>query len=87
MKGMALLILILLGGCGTYMSLEQLEATAMLTGDWSEVERRERIIARRNLSAGTQCPPGTVNVCQGRAASNRCTCIKSDVVRTLLSGR
>ena len=53
MKGMALLVLVLLGGCGTYTSLEQLEATAMLTGDWSEVEKRERIIARRNLRAGT----------------------------------
>lgn len=87
MRGMALLVLVLLGGCGTYTSLEQLEATAMLTGDWSEVEKRERIIARRNLRAGTQCPSGTVNVCQAGAARNRCACIKSDVLRTLLGGR
>ena len=87
MKGMALLILILLGGCGTYTPLEQLEATAMLTGDWSEVEKRERIIARRELRSGTLCPSGTVNVCQPGAAGNRCTCMQSDMVRTLLGGR
>lgn len=87
MKGMVLLVLILLGGCGTYTSLEQLEATAMLTGDWSEVEKRERIIAKRKLRAGTQCPSGMVNVCQAGVVRNGCTCIRSDVVRTLLGDR
>lgn len=87
MKGMALLVLLLLGGCGTYTSLEQLEATAMLTGDWSEVDKRERIIQRRKLRAGLQCPVGMVSVCQAGAALNRCTCVKSDTIRSLLDGR
>jgi len=87
MKGMALLVLLLLGGCGTYTSLEQLEATAMLTGDWSEVDKRERIIQRRKLRAGHQCPVGMVSVCQAGATLSRCSCVKSDAIRSLLGGR
>lgn len=87
MKGMALMVLLLLGGCGTYTSLEQLEATAMLTGNWSEVEKRERIIQKRKLRAGPKCPIGMISVCQSGAALNRCACVKSDIVRSLLGGR
>ncbi len=61
MKGIAISgLLLLLGGCASFASLEELEAQAMLTGDWSAVERRERIIARREAQDAVQCPSGAV---------------------------
>ena len=90
MKGMALLALMvlpLLGGCGGLTSLEQLEATAMLTGDWTEVEKRERILERRKLRAGPQCSPGRVAVCEAGAGSERCSCVRSANLHSLLGGR
>jgi len=87
MKGITILALLLLSGCGTFTTLEQLEATAMLTGDWSEVEKRERTIQRRKLRAGSQCPPGAIAYCHSYMSNNRCTCVKSEVIHSLLGGR
>lgn len=86
MKGIAILVLFLLSGCGSFTSLEQLEATAMLTGDWSQVEKRERIIEKRKLRAGPQCPSGMIALCEVHAASDRCSCARSDVIHSLLGG-
>ncbi|MCH7538407.1 MAG: hypothetical protein IID57_11200, partial [Proteobacteria bacterium] len=48
MKGTGILVLLLmLGGCAVVPTLEDLEDQALLTGDWSQVENRERTIARR----------------------------------------
>jgi len=41
--------MIALSGCATRLTLEELEAEAVVTGDWTLVERREKAIARRNL--------------------------------------
>jgi len=87
MKGITILALLLLSGCGSFTTLEQLEATAMLTGDWSEVEKRERIIQKRNMRAGPQCPPGTTAYCQSRLSSVRCSCVRSELIHSLLGGR
>lgn len=87
MKGITILVLLLLSGCGTFTTLDQLEATAMLTGDWSEVEKRERIVERRKQRAGPQCPPGTIAYCQSHMSKNRCNCVKSGVIHSLLGGR
>ena len=87
MKGITILALLLLSGCGSFTTLEQLEATAMLTGDWSEVEKRERIIERRKLRAGPECPPGTIAYCQSYVSNDRCNCVRSEVIHSLLGGR
>ena len=59
MKCIAIVLgLFLLGGCGTYHTLEELEDQAMLTGDWSQVERRESKIAMRTGRSGMSCPSG-----------------------------
>ena len=78
------LALCLLGGCGTYYTLEELEQQAMLTGDWSQVEQRERILARRAQRLRTTCPNGSVNYCENRGDGKRCACVDSDAVEQLI---
>ena len=66
-------------------TLEQLEEEAMVTGDWSQVEKRERIIARRAARKGPKCPSGTVSVCNADYGRNRCSCVNQEGVRDLLA--
>ena len=78
---------LLVTGCGTYMSMEQLEQQALLTGDWTAVEKRERTVLRRKLRHGNVCPAGQVAVCESFASVDRCTCVESSSLRTVLAGR
>ena len=85
MKGMAILgLLFILSGCSSIASLEELEQEAMLTGDWSAVERRERIIARRKARDGLQCPPGSVALCVSSGVANNCSCVSATAVHSLV---
>ena len=85
MKGMAILgLLVFLGGCASITPLEELERQAMLTGDWSAVERRERIIARREARNGPKCPPGAVALCVDGPGRNKCSCVGSTAIHTLM---
>jgi len=81
-KGIMILALTLLAGCAGYISLEQLESQALLTGDWSAVEKRERMIARRNMYSNMQCPPGTIGYCETYVSPSRCSCVDSKVIRS-----
>ena len=85
MKVLALMMICGLAGCAVGPTLEQLEKQAMFTGDWSEVERRERMLVRRNLRAGIQCPPGTIGYCEVRLSDRRCTCVSSRALSVMLS--
>ena len=76
---------LLVSGCGTFHTMEELEHQAMLTGDWSAVEKRERIIARRKSRSGGGCPVGQVAVCDGMSSLGRCTCVESDNLREILT--
>ena len=85
MKALGLAILLLtLGGCGTYQTLEELEQQAFQTGDWSEVEKRERIIAKRRMRSGTMCAPGTTQYCENWGGTSRCTCVSGNTLRETL---
>ena len=77
----------LIAGCGTVTPMAELERQALLTGDWSAVEQRERILQRRKARQGALCPPGKVSVCESFAQSKRCTCIESDNLHAILDGR
>lgn len=74
-------------GCGTYTPMEQLEQQALLTGDWSAVEKRERMLLRRKMRQGNVCTAGKVAVCEGMITADRCVCVESASVRTILAGR
>ncbi len=57
---MGLLLLSFLVGCAPVTTLEELEAQAYVSGDWSAVDKRERMIARREARMGPTCPGDAV---------------------------
>jgi len=75
MKVILILAICFLSGCGALQSLEQLEEQALVTGNWSAVEARERSIQRRIESAPIQCPTGYYGVCELTVAAKRCACL------------
>ena len=86
MKVLVLLGVLILTGCASYQTLEQLETQAFLTGDWSAVEQRQRIIAKRQALRGVQCPTGYVAFCEKRMGRlHRCSCVQNEQIRALLS--
>ena len=84
-KVLALMGALLLTGCGSMPSLEQLEDQAFLSGDWSAVEKREKLIARRTAIRGPKCPARMIAVCEKRGAQNRCGCVEKTAMRELMS--
>lgn len=86
MRLIVLLVVLGLTACGTTPSLEELEQQAMISGDWSEVEKRERMMMRREARRGSQCPGGLIGYCQGSFGRERCSCIASAVVRDTFQG-
>jgi hypothetical protein len=83
-KGLVMVLaLLLVAGCSSFVPMEQLEAEAMLTGDWSAVESRERLIHRRNLRADLQCPPGSIGYCDMDFGRANCTCVETEIIRSL----
>lgn len=87
MKTLLVLSVVLLAGCTMSPTLEQLETQAMLSGDWSAVERREKALLRRKMRASVQCPAGHIAVCEGVMRLEKCGCMKNDTVRNMLAGR
>ena len=87
MKVLLLLGVFFLVGCISMPTLEQLEEQAFLTGDWSAVEKRERLIAKRDSMRGPKCPAGTMAYCEVRLGQKRCGCISDAEVKALLSWR
>ena len=77
--------LVLLSACGTYKSLEQLESEALVSGDWSAVELRERQLARRQSRSSIQCSSGLVGYCVADFGKQRCTCVEQDRLRSFLN--
>jgi hypothetical protein len=77
MKGIAVIALYLMAGCAAGPTLEELEAQALVSGDWSAVEARERAIARRKVREGTVCPARYVSVCSNYGMPGPCTCIEA----------
>ena len=89
MKVIGLLSLLFLVGCAPMKSMEQLEADAMVTGDWSAVEERERAIARKAERQGVKlnCPTGYVSFCQTYAGLDRCGCVSRRGMQDMFAGR
>ena len=74
-----LLLPLLLGACVTPPTMEELEAQAWQTGDWSAVERREDALARRAArqaqNASLMCPDGAIEYCEERIGELKCSCV------------
>ncbi|MEM9208773.1 MAG: hypothetical protein AAGA61_05975 [Pseudomonadota bacterium] len=82
-----LICLITLTGCAAYVPIEDLKAQALRSGDWSEVEKRERIIAKREARYGASCPKGTLSVCETIVGGNDCQCVGRNSADRLLTRR
>ncbi len=76
-----------LAGCSTATPMEELERQALITGDWIAVEKRQRMIARREARNGPQCPAGQMAYCEQVAAVNRCTCVARTAFRDAFASR
>ena len=86
MKIATVFAFILLAGCSAAPTMEALETQALLTGDWTAVEKREHAIARRASRATVQCPPGYIAICDVRAGErNNCACADRDAFRMTFS--
>ncbi len=87
MRGIVIIFaLCVLAGCSTGPTLEQLEAEALITGDWSLVEQREARIARNKQRSGISCPPGTIGYCKTFVSETECACVSRDGMYSLLNG-
>lgn len=82
-----ILVLGILTGCTAQQTLEELEAEAAITGDWSEVEKRERVIARRKARLGAECPNGYISYCESWGGEKRCGCVRRGRMSDILAGR
>lgn len=87
MRVLVLLAAFLVTACAPYYTLEELEHQALLTGDWSAVEERERIIAKRDARRAQQCPSGYMSYCETMMARKRCGCVQDELMMQFLYGR
>lgn len=87
MKILSVLILVVMAGCTVSPTTEELENQALLTGDWSQVEKRERSLARRQARQGPRCPSGSIAVCEGRIHGQVCRCLAREAMSVILTVR
>ena len=77
MKITSLIVLFFLAGCATKPSLEELEDEAMVSGDWSAVEKREHSSNRLGSVNGSSCPNGHALICVKNGLREVCECVSS----------
>lgn len=82
---LSVLILMTTAGCTASPTIEELETQALLSGDWSRVESRERSVARRMARQGPSCPKKHIAVCIDRFHDNICSCVQTDTARLMFS--
>ncbi len=80
MKMTSLIVLCFLAGCATKPSLEQLEDEAMVSGDWSAVEKRERSSNRLGSVIEQSCPHGHALICVKNGLREECECVDSRTI-------
>ncbi len=82
MKFVGIMALCLLVGCSARPTVDELEAEALGTGDWSAVEKRQRMDRRMGLvDPSHQCPNGEVLLCSKKGENENCECVSSDIIR------
>ena len=83
MKILLIFGLVVLAGCVANPTMEELEAEAMQTGDWSKVEQRELLQARRMGRARTQCPTDFALFCDTDSGEEDCRCVNREAYRAM----
>ena len=80
MKYLGVVLVVLgLAACAPYPTLEELEHEALLSGDWTAVERRERSMQRRAAERRPTCGGGYIAVCRNEIGRSECLCVARDV--------
>jgi len=74
MKTLATLMVLVLAGCAAKPTLSELEEEALATGDWSQVEAREKGIDRFRRTTAQKCPDGAARVCVDNGGTTYCQC-------------
>lgn len=87
LTGIVALSAMLTAGCASMPTLEELEAEALRTGDWTLVEQRERLIAKRNARRPMQCPSGMVSYCERYAGRLDCQCVSRSAFGDVIASR
>ncbi len=71
---------ICLVACAPTRTLEELEAEALTTGDWSAVEKREALIAKREARRPIQCGSGQISYCHKNVGRVDCQCVSKSAM-------
>ncbi len=87
MKAGCIVAALFIVGCAPMQSLEELEADALQTGDWSLVEAREALIAKRNARRPRQCASGQISYCEKNVGVYRCVCASKGVMYDAFAAR
>jgi hypothetical protein len=89
MKIVAIAISLLLVGCASTPETEEMARQALETGDWSEVERIERVAdkRRRQVDPVQSCADTHMYFCESLGSLEKCGCVSPAVARAKLSGR
>jgi hypothetical protein len=74
MKTLGVLMIVVLAGCASKPTLTELEEQALATGDWTEVEAREKGMSRLRRSTEQECPDGAAKVCVDNGGTPYCQC-------------
>ena len=83
----AIACLVFAAGCAPTPSIEALEAEAETTGDWTLVERYERMVAREEARRLPSCPSGQMLLCEELLNGQRCSCSSTDAMRVYIPSR
>ena len=67
----------ILAGCSGSPTLEELEDEAIVAGDWSAVEERERLIEHKKKGKQLDCPSGSISVCFESGLTSDCKCVRA----------
>ena len=73
-------------GCAPLPTMDELEAEAAITGDWSKVERRQRIEWAREARESTVCPAEKMLYCVNYAVREQCGCVDRDALTSTFGG-
>lgn len=77
MKILSALVFFALLGCVGPETLDELEDQALISGDWTEVEKREQMLRRKSMKDGPDCADGLTSVCYEQGMSMNCECIRA----------
>ena len=72
----SIFVVCILGACAPAIPLEELEQQALLTGDWSAVELRERVNRTQQGGNLPKCQEDELHVCIDEGAIEHCMCYR-----------